>query len=116
MLASRLASSVARPSGVVTAAALASKLASRDASISGLRPPRRHQCPDSVRPAVLPSTLPQKWTKIAAALLGPGRCSRKRAGRPALHGGRVGHAAGGRHQDSKCYATTASVVLLAVVL
>ena len=32
----------------------------------------------------------------------PRQGGRKRAGLPALHGGRVGHAAGGRHQDSKC--------------
>ena len=49
-------------------------------------------------------------SKIAAALLdavtaapGPPRQGgRKRAGLPALHARRVGHAAGGRHQDSKC--------------
>ena len=37
---------------------------------------------------------------------------RKRAGRPAFHGGRVGHTSGGRHQDSKCwprYATNAAL-------
>ena len=32
----------------------------------------------------------------------PRQGGRQRAGLPALHGGRVGHAAGGRHQNSKC--------------
>ena len=41
--------------GAVTAAALASELASRDASISGLQA-------SLLTPCSLPSTLPQRWT------------------------------------------------------
>ena len=51
--------------GAVSAAALASELASRDASIAGLQ---ASKADGQLTPCSRPSTLPQRWT-IAAALL-----------------------------------------------
>ena len=97
--------------GAVTAAALASELASRDASISGLQASKADA--SALTAYALQSavdTFSVVDSKVAA--LGrchrgsPGRCpprqgGRKRAGLP-VHGGRLGHATGGRHQNSKC--------------
>ena len=99
--------------GAVAAAVLASELASRDASISGLQASKADASAltaYALQSAVDTSSVVD--SKIAAAL---GRChhgspgrrpprqgGRKRAGLPALHGGRAGHATGGGHQDSKC--------------
>ena len=98
--------------GAVTAAALASELASRDASISGLQASKADA--SALTAYALQSavdTSSEVDSKIAAALLngGPGRRpprqgGRQRAGLPALHGGRTGHATGGRHPNSKCAA------------
>ena len=93
--------------GAVTAAALASELASRDASISGLQASKADA--SALTAYALQSTVDTSSvvdSKIAAAG-GPGRRppqqgGRQRAGLPALHDGRVGHAAGSRHQNSKC--------------
>ena len=97
--------------GAVTAAVLASELASRDASISGLQASKADASAltaYTLQSAVDTSSVVD--SKRAAALLdavSPGRRpprqgGRKRAGLPALHGGRAGHATGGGHQDSKC--------------
>ena len=89
--------------GVVSAAALASKLASRDASISGLQASKADA--SALTAYALLSAVD---TSLAGSHHGsPGRRpprqgGRQRAGRPALHGGRAGHATGGGHQDSKC--------------
>ena len=98
--------------GAVTAAA-ASDLASRDASISGLQASKADA--SALTAYALQSsvdTSSEVDSKIAAALLDavttaaldgpPWQGGRQRAGLPALHGGRVGHAAGGRYEDSKC--------------
>ena len=100
--------------GAVTAAALASELASQDASISGLQASKADA-----------SALAAYALQSAVDTSSVGRChrgspgrrpprqgGRKRAGLPALHGGRVGHAAGGRHQDSKCGLLSASKTTL----
>ena len=102
--------------GAVTAAALASELASRDATISGLQASKGgRQRPDRVRPALGRGHFLRGGLKDLDRSPGrrhhgsPGRRpprqgGRQRAGRPALHGGRVGHAAGRRYEDSKCAA------------
>ena len=89
--------------GAVTAAALTSELA----SISGLQASKADA--SALTAYALQSTVDTSSvvdSKIAAALLAgrrpPRQGGRQRAGLPALHGGRVGHAAGGRHQNSKC--------------
>ena len=65
--------------GAVSAAALASELASRDASIAGLQA-----------------------SKADASALTAYALLSAVDGLPALHGGRAGHSTGGGHQDSKC--------------
>ena len=91
--------------GAVTAAVLASELASRDASISGLQASKADASAltayalqsavdtSSVVDSKIAAALLDAVTTAAldAALLGGGR---KRAGLPALHGGRAGHATG----------------------
>ena len=101
--------------GAVTAAALASELASRDATISGLQASKADASALTAY-ALLSAvdTSSKVDSKISTALLGavttaaldaaPRQGGRQRAGRPALHGGRVGHAAGRRYEDSKCAA------------
>ena len=95
--------------GAVTAAALASELASRDASIAGLQASKADASALTAY-ALLSAvdTSSEVDSKIAAALLDAVRPRRQgghqRAGLPALHGGRVGHSTGGGHQDSKCSA------------
>ena len=91
--------------GAVTAAALASELASRDASISGLQASKADA--SALTAYALQSavdTSSEVDSKIAAALLNavtpPRQGGRQRAGLPALHGGRT--STGGRHQNSKC--------------
>ena len=92
--------------GAVTAAALASKLASRDASISGLQASKADA---SALPAYAPQSAVDTSSvvdsKIATALLDavttaagrrpPRQGGRKRAGLPALHGKCL---AGSRHR------------------
>ena len=100
--------------GAVTAAALASELASRDASISGLQASKADASAltaYALQSAVdTSSEVDSKIGPLGRRHHGsPGRRpprqgGRKRAGLPALHGGRLGHAAGGRHQDSKWFA------------
>ena len=98
--------------GAVTAAALASELASRDASISGLQASKADASALTAY-ALLSAvdTSSEVDSKIAAALLDavtarcpPRQGGRQRAGLPALHGGRLGHSTGGGRQDSKCSA------------
>ena len=101
--------------GAVTAAALASELASRDASIAGLQASKADASALTAY-ALLSAvdTSSEVDSKIASALLGAVTTAalnaarrqggHQRAGLPALHGGRVGHSTGGGHQDSKCSA------------
>ena len=92
----------------VTAAALA-ELASRDATISGLQASKADASALTAY-ALLSAvdTSSEVDSKISTALLGAVTTAAldaaQRAGRPALHGGRVGHAAGRRYEDSKCAA------------
>ena len=97
--------------GAVTAAALASELASRDASISGLQASKADA--SALTAYALQSavdTSSEVDSKIAAALLNAvtmaaldaallGKADAS-AGLPALHDGRT--STGGRHQNSKC--------------
>ena len=64
----------------------------------GCRPPRR----TPARPAVYRRHFPKRGHHGGPTRRPPRQGGRQRAGLPALHSGRVGHAAGGRHQDSKC--------------
>ena len=95
--------------GVVSAAAVASELASRDASISrGCRPPALTayallsavNTSSGVDSKIAAALLDAVTTAaLDAALVGKADAS---ALADLLHGGRAGHAAGGGHQDSKC--------------
>ena len=100
--------------GAVTAAGLRAREQRRHhLGAAGLQGGR--QRPDRLRPAVGRGHFLRGGLKDLDRSPGrrhhgsPGRRPRRqggrqRAGRPALHGGRLGHAAGGRHQDSKCAA------------
>ena len=52
--------------------------------------------------ALAPAIAPLATAAALATTDGQVAARKADASRPALHGGRVGHAAGGRHQDSKC--------------
>ena len=89
---------------------LASKLASRARGLQASKADGSALTAYALQSTV--DTSSEVGSKIAAALLNAVTTAaldaalrqggRKRAGLPALHGGRVGHAAGRRYEDSKC--------------
>ena len=79
------------------------------------------QCADRVRPAVYrrhflggglkdSSGPPKRGHHGGPGRRPPWQGGRQRAGLPALHGGRTGHATGGRHQNSQCPAPQRSLL------
>ena len=100
--------------GAVTAAGLRAREQRRlHLGAAGLQGGR--QRPDRLRPAVYrghflggglqdSSGPPKRGHHGGPGRRPPRQGGRQRAGRPALHGGRVGHAAGRRYEDSKCAA------------